>query len=423
MSSPQPGQPGQGAQQAAPQHQAAATSQPATQQGASSAPATPATAPAPAATPGAARQTASTPRRATPSRLRLARGLATAAALLTGVAATGTFDTSGVNSTPNVVAAQWEASERAGAEVAAARLEVARGAAEAAASVPQEQRASDPAAFAESLGGAADWWARSGADSSGGLVELAFTGQAALEASDAESAATAYQEVVDLTDATLASAQALSADHSEGLRTGSRSALTAVVGGLATLLLGGLLVWLALLTRRIINVPLLVATAITAGLTYISLNPSALPLDIDQRVVSAGHASQALQDVRLARAAQYAQVLGAGDSLGAVEQATSSARDLGERSVSDAWRAVFEGQDELAATTSPSEGLAALATTEEDFARAETTLTGLVDERLGNSVGEVGRPALITSGLALVLGLVAAGLAWAGLTQRIRDYR
>lgn len=427
-------QPGQGAQQAARQGPAAqpgpsasTAAQPATQPATSAAstgqdPATTGTSTSgqPA---GASGQSAGARRRSTPSLLRLARGLATAAALLTGVAATGTFDTSGVNSTPNVIAAHWEASERAGTQVAAARLAVAQGAAESAASVPEADRLFDPAVFPERLGEAADWLARSGADSAGGLTDVALAGQAALGATDQESAASAYQEVADLTDSTLRTTQALSGDHAQDLRTGSRSGLTAVVGGLATLLLGGLLVWLALLTRRIVNVPLLIATAITAGLTYVSLNPSALPLDIDQRVDAAGHASHALQDVRLARAAQYGQVLGLGDGQEAVEQATGSLTVLGDRGVSDDWRAVHDGQDELDAAASASAGLSALTATQEDFAQAETRLTALVDDRLGGSVGDVGRPALITSGLALVLGVVAAGLAWTGLTQRLRDYR
>lgn len=435
MTNPQQGQPGPGAQQQAAQSAAPATAAQTPAAPGSAATGTTAGAPAtasdtpaaasgtPAATSRTSAQATNSSGRSTPSRLRLARGLATAAALLTGVAATGTFDTSGVNATPNVVAAQWEASERAGTEIAASRLAVAQGAAESAAFVSESDRLSDPAAFPEHLGDAADWLTRSGADSSGGLVDVALAGQTVLEASDAGSAATAYQEVVDHTDATLATTGALSDEHAQDLRTGSRSALTAVVGGLATLLLGGLLVWLALLTRRILNVPLLVATAITAGLTYVSLNPSALPLDIDQRVDNASQASQALQDVRLARAAQYAQVLGVGDSTEAVEQATSSLTILGEREVSDDWRAVFEGQEDLAAASSPTSGIAAVTATQEDFAQAEATLTQLVEERLGSSVGDVGRPALITSGLALVLGLVAAGFAWTGLTQRLRDYR
>ena len=140
-----------------------------------------------------------------------------------------------------------------------------------------------------------------------------------------------------------AAAEDVAAQHATDLQTGSRSTLTATVGLVSTALLGAILVWLALRTRRIINVPLLVATAITGWLTYVSLNPGALPLDIDQRVDTAGAASQALQDVRLARAAQYGQVLGAADSRDAVEQATRSVTGVGERSISDDWRVVFEG--------------------------------------------------------------------------------
>lgn len=328
-----------------------------------------------------------------------------------------------MNPTPNVIAAQWVAGERAGTELAASRLEVARSVAETAAEVPQEQRSSDPGAFRGHLGEAEELITRSGAPTSGSLVEVALTGQSALDAQDGEAAATAYQEVVGLTDTALSGTDDVAAEHAHDLRTGSRSTLTAVVGGLATIVLVGLLVWLALLTRRIVNVPLLVATAITAGLTYVSLNPSALPLDIDQRVDDASRASQALQDVRLARAAQYAQTVDVDEGRGAVEQATQSLTTLGHREVSEHWRAVWEGQDDLDAAGAASEGLTAIGSTQDSFEAAESTLVELVDTRLNDSVNGVGRPALVTSGLALVLGLIAAGLAWTGLTQRLRDYR
>ncbi|WP_122260554.1 hypothetical protein [Ornithinimicrobium cerasi] len=361
---------------------------------------------------------------ATPSRLRLARGLATGAALLTGIVATGTFDTGGVNATPNVIAAQWEAAERAGTDVAAARLEVARGVAESAAAVPEAERLADPAAFPALLGSAAEWVARSGTSTSGSLVDVAIAGQEALRVAEADPGAGAagLQEVVTLTDESMAVTDAVADGHAVDLRTGSRSALTAVVGGLATLLLGGLLVWLALLTRRIVNVPLAIATAITAGLTYVSLNPAALPVDYDQRVDAAAQSAQALQDVRVARAAQYAQTLDAGTAADPVDRAADSVRALGEPAVSDAWDVVLDAQADLDDTTG-AEGLAVVTASQEGFAEAESALEELADTRLGASVGSVGRPALVTSGLALVLGLVAGALAWTGLTQRLRDYR
>lgn len=360
----------------------------------------------------------------TPSRLRLARGLATGAALLTGVVATGTFDTGGVNATPNVIAAQFEAAERAGTDVAAVRLEVARGVAEATAGVPQQERLSDPAAFPTLLGSASEWVARSGTTTSGSLVEVALAGQEALRVAedDPTAAATGLQEVIELTDGSLDVTGRVADEHAVDLRTGSRSGLTAVVGGLATLLLGGLLVWLALLTRRILNVPLLLATAITAGLTYVSLNPAALPLDYDQRVDAASRSAQALQDVRVARAAQYAQSVGTGPATAEVDRATASVEALDDRSLQDAWAAVAAVQPDLGTTTG-AEALTVVTASADSFDAAEAALQELADERLGASVGSVGRPALVTSGLALVLGLVAGALAWTGLTQRLRDYR
>lgn len=377
-------------------------------------------APAQAVQPQAAQQTQG---RTTPTLLRWARTLATAAALLTGITATGTFDTGGVNATPDVIASRWEAGERAGAELAAARLEAARGAAESLAGVPQAERTSTPQSLAEHLDAAADWTVRSGADASGGLVQIAVAGQEAMGAQDAEAARAAYQDVAERTDAALTQAESRAQAQAEDLRTGSRSTLTALVGGASTLLLLGILVWLALRTRRIVNIPLLVATAITAGLTYVSLNPSALPLDVDQRVDSAALASQALQDVRLARAAQYAQVLGRDGSGSAVDAATASVRALGDAGVRDAWADVAEGQAAVEEATSAAAGVDALSSTQARYDTTEGELQSLVADRLDGSAGDVGRPALLSTGLALLLGIVAAGLAWGGITQRLRDYR
>ncbi|RIK16223.1 MAG: hypothetical protein DCC50_05625, partial [Acidobacteria bacterium] len=361
-------------------------------------------------------------RSSSPARLRLARGLATAAALLTGVVATGTFDTSGVNATPNVVAAQWQAAEQSGAELAAAELEVARtvaqGAAGDAASV-DVGAAGD--AFADRLGIAADRLSRSGVSTSAGVVDLAVRGDRAVRAAadDPEAAATAYQQLSEGTRSALEVTDTVAQERAQALKTGSRSVLTSVVGSLATLLLLGVMVWLALLTRRIVNVPLLVATAITFGLTYVSLNPSALPLDLDGQVTTRSAAAEALQDVRVARAAQYAQVIGQGSADDAVVAATDALRQVRDRGLSEQWAQLYRAQQDVASADGAAARLAAVEGAQEQFEAVE----GALADRVGSDNLSLGRNASITAGLALVLGLVAAGAAWTGLTRRLRDYR
>lgn len=365
------------------------------------------------------------PQRSTsPGRLRLARGLATAAALLTGVVATGTFDTSGVNATPNVVAAQWQSAERAGTELAAAELEVARTVAHASAggdAAGEIDVDTSADAFAGQVGVAAEELSRTGTSTSAGVVGIAISGERAVRAAaqDPDAAAQAYQELHDQAGQALDVTDATAEDRAHALKTGSRSLLTSIVGGLATLLLVGVMVWLALLTRRIVNVPLLLATAITAGLTYVSLNPSALPLDLDGQVSARSASADALQEVRVARAAQYAQVFGQGTADDEVVAATRALRQHGDRQLEAAWAQVYEAQQGLATADGATTRLEAVEEVQEQFEAVEG---GLV-EHLSSVDLTTGRFASVTAGLALVLGLVAAGAAWTGLTRRIRDYR
>lgn len=376
--------------------------------------------PAPAKQPSARAVASKATRSSTPWRLRVARGLATAAALLTGVVATGTFDTSGVNATPNVIASEWHAAEAAGTELAGAELEVARGVAEGTVGTGGE---ADGTAFADHLRVAAEQQSRSGVGTSAGLVDVALSGDRALRAAggDALAAGTAYQEFSDLNRTALDTNNTTAQARADALMTGSRSVLTSVVGGLSTLLLVGLLVWLALLTRRIINVPLLVATAITAGLTYVSLNPSALPVNFDQQVEQTHAAAQALEDVRLARAAQYAEALGVDTADGAVADAAASVASLNDAAVTPAWAEVAATQTDVTAAGSGAAKLEVLTGSQDAFDAVEQQLADRAGE--GTVSDSTGRSATITAGLAFVLGVIAAFLAWTGVTQRLRDYR
>ncbi|MDV3296765.1 MAG: hypothetical protein LOY01_13300 [Brachybacterium paraconglomeratum] len=255
----------------------------------------------------------------------------------------------------------------------------------------------------------------------------------ALTAAEADpgAATETYGAVADLAREANAAAEDVAARHATDLQTGSRSTLTATVGLVSTALLGAILVWLALRTRRIINVPLLVATAITGWLTYVSLNPGALPLDIDQRVDQAATVATALQEVRQARQAEYATVLGldgAGleDAATAATEAVQSAADVPTDATTDlavTWDDVVAGHEDVAAAEGPAAGLAAVRATEDAYAEVEQQLQRLLDERLEPATASIGTPAAVTSGVALLLGLVAAAAAWSGLTRRIKDYR
>jgi hypothetical protein len=398
---------------------------------ATAAPAPASAAPAPAPSTAPARGQA---RRSTPSLLRWARGVAAGAALLTGIAATGTFDTDGVNSTPNVVVQEWAAAERAGTEIATAELASTRLVAETAAGVAEGQRGVTDVQVREALTGAAVQQARSGtsttnAEAAGRLVDVGFLTQDAtrLAASDPPAAGARQSEAVAQARAASAITDDVAADRADALMTGSRSGLTAVVGGVSTLVLLGILVWLALRTRRILNVPLLVATAITAALTYVSLNPAALPLDYDQRIEDGVVAAQTLQEVREARAEQYLVALGSASSPEAFDTGAAAAEEgLAELDVPVAredWETVARGHEDVVAAEGTAAGLEAISATEDAFVDVETTLLRLVDDSLARAQREVGTPASITSGAALLLGLIAAAMAWSGLTQRLRDYR
>lgn len=357
------------------------------------------------------RHAAATPS-STPRLLRISRGVAAAAALLTGVTATGTFSADGVNATANVVAQQWTAAERAGVEIAHAGL---LGAERVAADDPEEAREAydtlvsevsrDLGSMGDSSGEAATAWST--------FVTGAERAAAAARAGEG-SAAEDYAGAADSARAATDRADAVADQHADDLRTGSRSTLTSVVGTLSTLVLLALLALLALRTRRILNVPLLVATLITAGLTYVSVNPGALPLSYDQRVAQTQETAGALQQVYEARAAQQLAALGVGADVEAqIEQAGDAVAAQDRQEWVDAWAAVASAPTDEAG----------LAQSQDAFDQLTEAQTSDLDGQFAAVSQEIGSPALVTSGVALLLGLVAAALAWAGVTQRLRDYR
>lgn len=425
---PHQGRPGQWAT-----GQAAQQRQPAQRQVTPAPPAAPQQPVAHQAAPPARQAQAARPAQASPSSwttprlLRLARAGAAAAVLLTGVAATGTFSADGLNATPDVIAQQWVAAERAGVEIAQAELRAAERVSEG-----------DPAAARESFDAAV---VQVGTDlSSSGLarseageasrewstfVLAAERAAAASARSEGEAAAAEYAAAAEAARAATERTDVAAAQHAQDLRTGSRSVLTGVVGTLSTLVLVGIMVWLALRTRRIVNVPLLLATAITAGLTYLSINPAALPLTYDQRLEETTTTATALQQVYQARAGQHAAALGQADRPEEVSRAGETIQALDVPGVNQAWQTVQAAHDEAFADGDVGAEQAAdlVRSTQEAFEAAESGLRERLEQRLGEAGTTVGLPAGITSGAAILLGLVGAVLAWTGLTRRLQEYR
>ncbi|MGD8149603.1 hypothetical protein [Ornithinimicrobium sp. Y1694] len=358
----------------------------------------------------------------TPARMRIARALATGAALLTGILATGTFDTSGVNATPNVLAAQWQAAEATGVEIAGADLEAAR-------LVAAEGDAPDSReALTEHLAEAAAAQSGSGSGDPTEARDIVrvtvLSGQAAEQAvTDQEAAATTLDEASTLARQVAERSDALARDHASTLAAGSRSGLAATVGVLTTAALIGVLVFMALRTRRILNVPLLAATLITGWLTFSSMNPAALPLNLQDRVDEGSRTATALQEVLQAGQAGYAVALGSDLDLGSeLSSATQAVDELDNSSLSESWRTVASGLEGITEAEGQQARLDVVQGQRSDLDGVISELRERFDQQESVS-GAVGTSAAVGSGLALVLGVVAAGLAWFGITRRLQDYR
>ncbi|WP_130012223.1 hypothetical protein [Serinicoccus sediminis] len=387
---------------AAPQTQGVAQTQgPAQQQGQPANPQQGAARPAPAGQP---RSRGRDEVSSTPRLLRLARAGAAAAALLTGVVATGTFSTDGINSTPNVVADQWAAAEQARVDIPRADLLAA-------------QRVTDPASadeqalegYDEALRAVATDLSRGGDDTGAAAADWS-TFVTGVERAAAQESTEGYAEASAAAAAATERVAEVADARADDLLTGSRSMLTTVVGTLGVVVLVGIMVWLALRTRRILNLPLAGAALITAGLTWLSVNPGALPLDYDQYVQDTRASTTALQEVYQARAAQVAAAAGVQvDVDAAMTEATEALERADLVDLEQDWSTV-------AAAEGPQDAA-------EAYGRVEAALSGRVADDLSSVDPGVSAPAVLTAAGALLLGVVAAGLAWAGVTQRLRDYR
>lgn len=98
--------------------------------------------------------------------------------------------------------------------------------------------------------------------------------------------------------------------------------------------------------------------------------------------------------------------------------------ELADPVVSEAWESINTAQRQVADGGLTGDAAAELlAPTQEAFETAETRLRDRLDTRLSEAGPQVSRPAGITSGAALLLGLVGAVFAWTGLSGRLKEYR
>ena len=357
----------------------------------------------------------------TPRVLRLARAGAAAAVLLTGVAATGTFSTDGLNVTPDVKARQWVSAERAGVEIAHADLRAAERVDEDTTSARDgyDEAVTQVTHDLIGLGATGEDAASVAREWSTFLLGAERALEPGAPASDYERASLAARTAAEATDA-------VAQQHAQALRTGSRSVLTGTVGTASLLGLIALMVWLALRTRRIINVPLLIGTAITAGLTYLSINPSAVPVTYDQRLGETTATATALQEVYQMRQAQHAVAMGLPDRWEAQAALTQTALvELRVPELRAAWDEVFTAYEQAEEQGGSSREVMgrALSSSQQSYETLESGLQERLDDQLGDAASAVGGPAFTTSGVALLLGLVGAGLAWRGVSQRLKEYR
>lgn len=421
-----PGQPAQGTPAAQP-----ATGTPATRQAGTGAPATQPGTGTPATEMGR-------PGSRMPRDLRRLRNVTALACVATGLAATGYLGLGGIEGGPAALADHVADAGRAGTEVARSGLQGAEvllaetGGEDTGAPLDSldSTRSGAATALAAAAGG-------TGADAAlreaGGsyVAYVASLERARAQAADDPEAATAsaVQAQTVLDEQVLAPLEASGAsavDRVGGTRGGI---LAANVGIVSTLLLLGGSVWLARKTHRVVNPGLAGATVITGAITALALNPGSLPGDATEAV------NAAWQDQTTVSRLYEARTLDTTLALPGAEAETLQARwdetvtELGSgladapTEEQNAWQAYLEAHEQLVAAEDGAGRAEALTAGDDAMAsllewaqsRTDAAYTGLQDD--------VGRPAVITSGASLVLGLVAAGLAWSGINRRLRDYR
>lgn len=378
-----------------------------------------------------------------PRDLRRLRAAAPIACALTGIAASGFLGTTGLQASPAATTRQlahvteakqaFQRADVAAAEIAANR---ALGATAAKRSTYDDAIASVHASLVAAADAAPG--AESLADAAGALTSytaavervIAAPAKSTAQANDYRTAAaTARDQVLGKIDQVAAAdLDRLSGGGGAASRPGG-TLLVLLIGGGSTLGLGLASWWLARKTHRIVNPGLAAATLITAGLTFLTLVPSARPGNDASGAVDAAKSVAALRDsAYAARIAEVDRLLPGGSDAGASEQTwqartrevNAALRRHGQ--LSNSWNDYANLHPRLAAA-SPGERPNVLAASGDAFGTFMAEVDRTVEQRQQGVDQSVTQPATITAGVALGAGLLAGGLAWAGIGRRLDEYR
>lgn len=397
-----------------------------------------------------------------PSDLRRLRAAAPIACALTGVAASGLLGITGYEPTASSVVEQQR-------QIAAAQQELHR--ADLAAGRIVAERALRPDTPTAELDAARSAYDRATAAAAERLVSAAGAAQAPAElttairgltsytqlmeralvapAASATNAADSYRQLREVASTeVLNPLSAASTTNLERLRDGGGAAgrpggriLVLLVGGLSTAGLVAASWWLARKTHRIINPALASAAVITAGLTFLAVNPQlAIGANANNAVETARSYQSLATQVYDARRAELTGLLPGTDADAA--QATwkrnsdeidvAIGADLLNRperqtqlpvAAVQAWENYQRAHTRLLAAGGAQERIGQLRAGDRELGvvldATETANRGAADG-LNDAVG---RPALIGSASALAAGALAAALAWIGIGRRLEEYR
>lgn len=385
----------------------------------------------------------------TPRAMRRLRAAAAIGCVLTGLTATGFLGSEGYQAAPSSTASQLSHVQRAQGQLlradAESREDVVRVSLGGASDRAQLDEAADSASAA--IGSAL----RTGNGAAGGTLAsvnkavTTYLRTAERAQANAKTAPAAAAKEIQAAGATLRTSgverlESVAQSDTQRLVQGPGGGnLARIVGALTTamLILGAL--WLAQRTHRAVNPGLLAATLITAGLTWLALNPQTLP----GTSVTAVKQADALRDLRTqmyaARTAELDRLAPGATTASADSAWTAAVKKVGtltrgkwlgggsDSAASDATRAAW--QDYAArhtavtkATTNASR-LAALQASTTQWDKLMTALDADFSATQKDVNAEAGTPALISAGAALLAGLLAAGLAWSGISQRLREFQ
>ena len=205
-----------------------------------------------------------------------------------------------------------------------------------------------------------------------------------------------------------------------------------VVGGAATVLLVGSMVWLARKTRRVINPPLLIGTVLVAGTTVFSAGAAvqssvvvggaadgATALKSQSVVLAAAHEARAAE-LQSALAGSTAQVQAAGQQA----QDAAARADAAGAAANPAWATYVQSQKQTlsAAPNDRAKAVTNATTTSATAFAAFVKEAGAVTATAHNDAGAPAAGSTLPW-LALLAGLGGGSLAWIGLDRRLKDYR